>query len=174
MSDTAKKITELDEASSMAGTDLLAIVADAATTPVTKKIQKANLYKGNEDLFRKAIILQLVADATDVDTTSGVMANLPIPQVLNGYNLIRATAIVSTAGETGATTIQVRNLTKYPSNDALSSAISIASGDTVATAGTVNTSYDDVATDDKLKIYVTAQSTTKPKGLYVVLEFQKP
>jgi len=115
----------------------------------------------------------VVAEATDVDTASGV-TYFPVPSIFNGYVLIRAIAFVATAGVTNPTTIQVRNLTKYPSNDALSTAISIASGDTVATVGTVDASYDDVATNDQIKIYVTAQSTTKPKGLWVVLEYEKP
>jgi hypothetical protein len=123
---------------------------------------------------KMGFVVQIVADGTDDDTSSGVMTNLPIPLAMNGMNLIRATAHVSTAGTTNATTVQVRNMTKYASNDALSGAISIASGGTVATAGTVNTSYDDVATDDRIKIYVTGQSTTKPKGLYVVLEYALP
>jgi hypothetical protein len=121
----------------------------------------------------RAVELQIVADATDVDTTSGI-GYFKVPLVLNGWNLTRAQAIVATAGTTNATTVQVRNLTKYASNDALSGAISIASGDTVGTVGTIDTSYDDVSTDNNLKIYVTAQSTTKPRGLYAILEFTQP
>lgn len=124
-------------------------------------------------ILTKTVGLQIVADATDVDDTSGI-GYFPVPESMNGMNLIRATAMVATAGTTNATTIQIRNMTKYSSNDALSTAISIASGGTIATAGTVNASYDDVATNDRIKIYVTAQSTTKPKGLYVVLEYRKP
>jgi hypothetical protein len=56
----------------------------------------------------------------------------------------------------------------------LSTAISIASGSTLGTAGTVNTATDDVATNDLIRIDVTSVSTTKPKGLVVVLEFQLP
>lgn len=119
---------------------------------------------------RRIVELQIVAIATDTDTTSGI-GYFNIPYAFNGMNLVRAQAYVDTAGTTNATTIQVRNMTKYASNDALSSAISIASGGTVGTAGTVDTSYDDVATNDLLKIYVTGQSTTKPKGLRVCLEY---
>jgi hypothetical protein len=122
---------------------------------------------------KTTVQLQVVATATEVDSTSGV-GYFYVPTPLNGMNLVRATAFVDTAGTTNATTIQVRNLTKYASNDALSSAISIASGATSATAGSVNTSYDDVSTDDKIKIYVTGYSTTRAKGLWVVLEFQLP
>lgn len=117
--------------------------------------------------------LQIVPVSVDVDGTSGI-GYFFVPSAANGMNLIRATAMVDTAGTTGATTIQVRNLTKYASNDALSTAISIASAGTIATVGTVNTSYDDVATNDKIKVYITAVSTTKPKGLWVVLEYRLP
>lgn len=122
--------------------------------------------------IKLTVQLQIVADGLDVDTAS--LGYFFIPSTMDGMNLVRATAYVETAGTTNATTVQVRNMTKYSSNDALSTAISIASGGTSATAGTVNTSYDDVSTNDKIKVYVTGASTTKPKGLYVVLEYQLP
>lgn len=121
----------------------------------------------------QVVELQIVPVSVDVDGTSGI-GYFFVPSAVNGMNLIRATAMVDTAGTTGATTIQVRNLTKYASNDALSTAISIASAGTIATVGTVNTSYDDVSTNDKIKVYVTAVSSTKPKGLWVVLEYRLP
>lgn len=117
--------------------------------------------------------MQVVAELAEVDTATGI-GYFYIPLALNGMNLVRAQAMVMTAGTTNATTVQVRNLTKYPSNDALSTAINIASGATVGTPGTIASSYDDVTTNDKIKIYVTAQSTTKPKGLWVILEYQLP
>ncbi len=120
-----------------------------------------------------SIEVQVVAVATDVDTTSGV-GYFNIPSKANGMNLVRAQAYVDTAGTTNATTVQVRNMTKYASNDALSGAISIASGDITGTVGTVDTDYDDVATDDLIKVYVTGQSTTKPKGLRVLCEYRLP
>lgn len=120
----------------------------------------------------RALQIQVVELSTDVDTISGV-GYFNIGQLLNGMRLIRAQAYVDTAGTTGATTIQIRNLTKYPSNDSLSGAISIASGNLVGTIGTIDTSYDDVSVDDLIKIYVTGQSTTKPKGLRVQLEYQQ-
>jgi hypothetical protein len=56
----------------------------------------------------------------------------------------------------------------------LSGNISIASAGTVGTVGTINGTYDDVATNDVLRIDVDAVSTTAPKGLMVVLEFRLP
>ncbi len=139
--------------------DAAAATADAAAALAVVKSQ--------------VVEIQIVPVSVDVDGTSGI-GYFFIPLAANGMNLIRATAMVDTAGTTGATTIQVRNLTKYASNDSLSTAISIASGGTIATAGTVNTSYDDVSTNDKIKVYITAVSTTKPKGLWVVLEYRLP
>ena len=119
----------------------------------------------------KEFVFQVVAIATQVDTTSGLYY-FRVPSSCNGRNLTRAQAYVNTAGTTNATTIQVRNMTKYSGQDSLSTAISIASGGLVGSPGTINQSYDDVSTDDLIKVYVTAQSTTKPLGLMVSLEFQ--
>ena len=121
---------------------------------------------------KTSYVMQVVDAATNVLVTH--LVYFMIPQEWNGFNLVRATARVITAGTTNPTTIQVRNMTKYSSNDALSTAISIASAGTLATAGVVNASYDDVSTDDLIKIYVTGVSTTPPKGLVVSLEFGLP
>lgn len=96
-------------------------------------------------------------------------ADIIIPSSLNGLNLVRAQAIVITAGTTNATTIAVYNATD--SQEMLSANISIASGATVGTPGTINTAYDDVATNDRIQIDVDAVSTTAPLGLIVILEF---
>jgi hypothetical protein len=118
-------------------------------------------------------ILNVVPDTVAVDTATGIKY-LPIPSTADGMNLILARAFVTTAGVTNPTTIQVRNMTKYPANDSLTAAMSIASGATKSTGGTIDGTKDDVSTDDMIKVYVTAQSTTKPYGLYVILEFQAP
>jgi len=115
-------------------------------------------------------VIQIVGSTTDVDTSSGIFY-FRAPSEINGMVLKRAQAFVNTAGTTNPTTIQVRNMTQFPSNDALNLAISIASGDTAGTIGTVDTAYDAVATDDQIKIYVTGESTTKAQGLQVVLEW---
>lgn len=115
----------------------------------------------------------IVDKLRDVDTVTGVYTFF-IPSKFNGWNLVRAQAYVGTPGTTNPTTVQVRNLTKYAANDALTTAISIASGSRVGTPGTINTLYDEVSTDDEIKVYVTGNSTTKAKGLHVVLEFKMP
>lgn len=121
--------------------------------------------------IKRCIAIVAVEFSTDVST--GVKAYLPpIPEILDGYNLIRAQAGVITPGTTNATTIGILNVTD--SHEILSNNISIASGETIGTPGTINASYDDVATNDILRIHVDAVSSTAPKGLNVVLEFEKP
>jgi hypothetical protein len=117
------------------------------------------------------MIIVAVEKATDVSAADNKMT-VCVPPALNGMNLVSANAIVNTAGTTNATTIDIYNVTD--SQDMLSTAISIASGGTVGTAGTVNASYDDVATNDVLRIDVTSASTTNAKGLMVMLEFRLP
>jgi hypothetical protein len=120
-----------------------------------------------------AVEVQIVDGEVAVDTSTGIYYFF-VPSMLNGFNLTRAQAMVLIAGATGATTVQVRNITKYPSGDSLSSAVSIAPLETIGTPGTINTARDDVSTDDKIKLYVTGYSTTKPFGLIVILEFTLP
>jgi hypothetical protein len=124
---------------------------------------------------KKLIELAIVAPDTDVATGDG-KAYFVVPDELNGMNLVRVAATVITAGITGATTIQIANVTD--SQDMLSTLMNIESGETStrtsATPGTINTSYDDVATGDVLRIDVDAVSTTAPKGLIVEIVFQLP
>lgn len=122
--------------------------------------------------FANAFEHWVVDKLREVDTS--VTFKFRVPSVWNGCNLSRAQAFTETAGVTNPTTVQVKNLTKYPSNFALSTAISIASGARVGTPGVINTSYDDVSTDDEIEITVPANSTTKAKGLLVCLEYKLP
>jgi hypothetical protein len=120
----------------------------------------------------RSAALSIVPDLSDVDTTG--IKYLPIPAICDGMDLVRVKAFTITAGVTNPTTVQVRNMTAYPGNDALDTPMSIASGAVLSTGGVIDTDYDDVSTDDLLKVYVTGNSTTKPKGLYVILEFATP
>jgi len=117
----------------------------------------------------KAVSIYAVEATDDVTATDG-KAYFSIPAILDGANLTRAQAIVITAGTTGATTVDIYNVTDDV--DMLTGAISIASTETVGTPGTIDTSNDDVATDDVLRIDVTSTADTEPLGLIVTLEFR--
>lgn len=162
-------------------------IVDAASTSAAGKIQIADLTATNAGSSAtlavtpdglagsyagtKSVNIVVTAPTTNAATGDG-KAYLTIPAACNGMNLIRATATVVTAGTTGASTIQIHNVTQAA--DMLSGLISIASGGTVATAGTIDTGNDDVATNDVLRVDVDSVSTTPPKGLIVVLEFMLP
>jgi len=91
-------------------------------------------------------------------------------------NLVSVHAEVITAGTTNTTDIQIANDTQ--SADMLSTKITIDSGetgsDTAAAAAVIDTSEDDVATNDLIRVDVDAISTTAAKGLVVTLEFRLP
>ena len=92
---------------------------------------------------------------------------------LDGMNLGAVHARVITAGTTGTTDIQVRNVTGTA--DMLSTVITIDSGDTgsdtATAAAVIDAANDDVSTNDLIAIDVDAVSTTAPKGLIVRLRF---
>jgi hypothetical protein len=142
--------------------------ATLTQTGNTVALAGANLTVGGLSVTRRSISVQVTDGTTDVTTGDG-KAYITIPEALNGMNLVRAQATVVTAGTTNATTVMIHN--KTDTQDMLSGAISIASAGTVGTVGTINTTYDDVATNDILRIDVDSVSTTAPKGLMVVLEF---
>jgi len=147
-----------------------ASIAETNTGTLTTKAVTPDSLAGSY-AGTKSMVLIAVAPATDVAAANGVMF-VPVPPALSGMNLVSANAIVNTAGTTGATTVTIYNLTD--AQYMLSSPISIASGATVGTPGTVNETYDDVATNDVLQVDVSAVSTTAPKGLMVMLEFRLP
>jgi hypothetical protein len=96
-----------------------------------------------------------------------------IPTELNGMNLVYVHAFDVTAGTTGVSTIQIANVTD--GTDMLSTRITIDSGETgsntAATPAVIDTTKDDVATNDVIRIDIDGTSTTAPKGLVVTLGF---
>jgi hypothetical protein len=124
---------------------------------------------------KKVIALAVVESTADLTIGDG-KAYFVVPDELNGMNLVRVAATVITAGITGATTIQIANVTD--SQDMLSTLMNIESGETSTrtseTPGAIDTDHDDVATGDVLRIDVDAVSTTAPKGLIVEIVFQLP
>jgi hypothetical protein len=85
-----------------------------------------------------------------------------------------AHARVITAGTTGTTDIQLCRIRSGTPVDVFSTKLTVDSGetgsDTAAAAVAINTSNDDLATNDLLRVDVDAVSTTPPQGLIVTLE----
>lgn len=69
MSDT--KITQFDEATSALNTDIIPIVVDPSTTPITKKITKANFLSGHTHILAEGAT-DVTATVTEINYVDGV------------------------------------------------------------------------------------------------------
>jgi hypothetical protein len=121
---------------------------------------------------KRLIVLFPFAPTADVATGDG-KAYFRVPTMLNGGVITAVHAMVNTAGTTGGTTIQIARVRSGTPADVLSAAMVIDSGETgsdTGTAGTINTSNDDLATGDIIRIDVDGVSTTEPLGLQVTIE----
>jgi hypothetical protein len=122
----------------------------------------------------KMIQLKIIDDATALTTGDGKIIFM-IPEEMNGMNLVKAHAMVSTVSSSGTPTIQIRNVTD--SVDMLSTKITIDASEytsyTAATAPVIDTSKDDVATGDRIAIDVDSAGSGA-KGLTIFLAFRLP
>jgi hypothetical protein len=119
------------------------------------------------------VVIPVIDGATSV-ATGDAQAVYLVPAEFNGLNLTGVKAWVGTAGITGTTDVQIRNITD--SQDMLSTKMTIDTTErstlTAAAAAVINATYDDVATNDFLAVDVDAVSSgTAPKGLWVELTF---
>ena len=162
-----KKFTELTAATSMANTDLFGITSDPDGTPASKKITK------REALGRKSVALVVCAPTIATETGDG-QAYFPVPSHWNGLDILSVTAFVMTAGTTGTLDIQIARVRGGTPDDVLSTKLTIDSTETdsvaAATPAVINTTYDDLETDDFLRIDIDAVHTTAALGLIVSIE----
>lgn len=123
----------------------------------------------------RIITLQIIPVGTNV-TTGDAKGGFRVPAAMDGFVLSAAIIAVFSAGTTGTTDIQIRNVSK--SQDMLSTKATIDSGEfssyTGATPLVIDTAKDDVSTNDMVAVDVDAVSSTPPTGLYATLTFVKP
>ncbi len=124
----------------------------------------------------KSACVTVFAPAADAVVGDGA-AYLTIPSAANGMDLVSVHARTVAAGVTGTLSIQIHNLTQ--TQDMLSTLLTVDTGetgsDTAATPAAINTSNDDVATNDLLRIDVdTIHTGTASQGLLVTMEFRLP
>lgn len=173
---TDSDVTDLVSAASdsAAGKVELATIAETSTGTDTGRAVTPDGLAGS--VHGEVVIEMMVVEwSTDLSTGDGKFY-FHVDSKLNGMNLVRVHAEVITAGTTGTTDVQIHNVTDAV--DMLSTKLTIDSGetgsDTAATAAVINTSNDDVATNDLLRVDIDAVSTTAPKGLLVTMVFQLP
>lgn len=186
LSDGTLTGTKIDQASdTVRGTVELATTAETTTGTSTSLAVTPDGLAGSSIFGIKTVQLPVFDWATDTATGDGKYY-FTIPQTLNGMNLVAVQAQVITAGTTGTTDIQIARCAAASSGnacsgtvtDVLSTKLTIDSGEnssaTAATAAVINTSNDDVSTNQIYRIDVDAVSTTAAQGLLVRLEFQLP
>jgi len=133
------------------------------------------------------VAVQLVACDFATDTTTGDgKYYFSIPSKINGWDLTGVSAQVVTTGTTNTLNMDLArcdvvaagNMCSGTVQDMLSTNLTIDSGEgrsaTAATAAVINTDYDDVATDEVVRVDIDGVHTTAAKGLVVNLKFEKP
>jgi hypothetical protein len=156
-----------------AGIAELATAAETTTgTDATRTVTPDGL-AGSD--YGKRIVQIMVISPTATLATGDGQAYFVVPPELNGYNLVDADAAVTTNSSSGLPTIQIANVTDAV--DMLSTKVTIDASEptsyTAATAAVIDTTHDDVATGDILRVDVDVAGTGA-KGLIVILTFQLP
>ncbi len=161
---------EPSASTTVAGIAELATASETTTGTDTGRTITPDGLAGSD--FGKRSISVLINDSTALTSGDG-KAYVRIPDFIGGMNLVGAYA--SRAAGTGTPTIQVYNVTQ--TQDMLSTRITIDSGETdsstAATAPVINTSNDDVAEGDRLRIDVD-DAGTSTTWCEVQLVFQLP
>ncbi len=125
-------------------------------------------------VIERVVILKVIADDTALTTGDGKMY-FTIPVELNGMNLVSVGAHVYTVSSSGTPTIQIHNATD--SQDMLSTRITIDANEKdskdATAAAVIDTTHDDVATGDEIRIDVDVAGTGT-KGLEIRMGFQLP
>lgn len=120
---------------------------------------------------------ELCAETADMATGDG-LAGFLVPAEMNGMNLVRASFVVRTAGSGGVSEVQIRRVRDTTAVDMLSTKLTIDSTELKSadssTAYVINTSNDDVQTDDRIYVDGDTVPATKPKGAMVTLGFAQP
>jgi hypothetical protein len=133
--------------------------------------EQVSVVMTNKDMTRY-VEIECFAPTQSVSVGDGAKY-FHIPPELNGMNLIYVHAMVVTAGATGTMSVQIHNLTD--ASDMLSTKLTIdteeTGSNTAVAAAVIDTTKDDVATNDVLRIDIDAIHTAPAKGLVVTLGF---
>ena len=193
---TNRKTTVDRIATLFAGTGLTAssgvITVDAASTTAAGKVELATSAEINTstdaarvmtpDLFAASnygiryVQIMAVAKATDLTVTDG-LAYFHVPAGLNGMDLVEVHAEVFTAPAGSTATFEISK--NGASTQMLSTNITIdaseTGSDSAATAAVIDTSNDNIATNDLIQINCTqVGSSTAGAGLLVTMGFRIP
>lgn len=153
-----------------------AAASDINTGTDTAKYLTADALAGS-NAFTELVEI-MASDMSTAITTGDGKAGFYVPTMMNGMNLVRASAALLAAQSTsGVPTVQIRRFRSGASADMLSTRITIdineSTSHTAAAPPVVDTGNDDVATGDLIYVDVDVAGTGA-KGLLVSLEFMLP
>lgn len=168
--------TDLAASASTAGVSELAIASEVTTGSDATRAVTPDALAGSSIFGVKTVVVQL--NGTTALTTSE-KAYFRIPAALNGMNLIAVGAACGTgaagASSSGTPTFTVKNVTD--NNQMLSTSLTIDANEytsaTAATAAVIDTTKDDVVTDDLIEVACTTAGTGVTYAT-VTLSFQLP
>lgn len=139
----------------------------------TKGVTPSSL--AHSDFGKQIVSIQVTDPNGTAITTGDGKAYFRVPSALNGMNLVAVAAAVTTASSSGVPTVQIANVTDAV--DMLSTKLTIDASETdsstATTAAVIDTTRDDVATGDLLRIDIDVAGTGT-KGLIVEMQFQLP
>jgi len=139
-------------------------------TTDTQTLTSKTIDSADNTVILANAMLPAVQPGTAVETGDGALY-FAVPASWNGRDITSVRAFVTTAGTTGTTDIQIARIRSGTPADVLSTKLTIDSGettsDTADAAAVINTSNDDLATDDILRVDVDAVSGTAPEGLFI-------
>lgn len=128
----------------------------------------------HSDFGKRVVQVKVIDDATALTTGNNKITYM-IPAEYNGYNLVTVEGFNSTVSSSGVVNIQIANSTDNV--NMLSTALTIDASEytsyTAAIPSVIDTTHDDVATGDLIRIDVNLAGTGA-KGTGVVMSFQLP
>lgn len=168
--------TDLAASTSTAGVVELAVDSEVTTGSATDRAVTPDALAGSAIFGVKSVIVQL--NGTTALTTSE-KAYFRIPPSMTGMNLVSVRGACGTgaagSSSSGTPTFTVKNVTD--NQQMLSTSLTIDAGEytsaTAAAAVAINTTYDDVVTDDLIEVAVTTAGTGVTYAT-VTLGFQLP
>lgn len=178
----ANFLTSIAASATAAGVSELAIASEVNTgSDATRSITPDALAGSNLGMARMGAAV--VAATDTVVTGDGKFYFPPIPASINGMNLVSVIISVFAKSTSGTPTVQVArgrqaNATSaHTFADTLSTRVTIDANEycstSAATAAVIDTSNDDMATGDILRVDVDTAGTGTT-GLFITMEFQLP
>lgn len=148
------------------------IVSDSDVLSISSVVDEITFDLASQ--FEAKTVGAIVFDSnTDCSVGDGVVG-IPIPNSLNGMNIVDVVAVVHTAGTSNTMSIQVRRRRAGSDVDVLNIPVTIDSAEYYVNDGSIDVNNDDLQIGDMLYIDVDTVHATPAKGLSVSIDCRLP